>query len=137
MISPVIVAVDEGCDLGFEIARQEVVLQQDSVLERLVPALDLALGLRVARRAAGVIDVAILQPVGQLAGDVARPIVGKQPWPLPHRRAIAARRHERQVQRVGDVLGLHGGAQLPGDDVTGEVVEDGGQVKPAQPMTFR
>lgn len=90
VVSPMIITVDEGCDLGFEIARQEVVLQQDAVLERLVPALDLALGLRVARRAAGVIDVAILQPVGQLAGDVTRPIVGKQARPLSHGRPIAA-----------------------------------------------
>lgn len=27
---------------------------------------------------------------------------------------------------VPEVLGLHRGAQLPGDDVAGEVVEDGG-----------
>ena len=67
MIAPMIIALDEGCDLGFEIARQEVVLQEDAVLQGLVPALDLALGLRMARRAAGVIDVSILKPVGQLA----------------------------------------------------------------------
>jgi transposase-like protein len=36
------------------------VLQKDAVLQGLVPALDLALRLRMARRAAGVIDVAIL-----------------------------------------------------------------------------
>ncbi len=47
VIAHVVVALDEGLDLGFEIARQEVVLQQDAVLQRLVPALDLALGLRV------------------------------------------------------------------------------------------
>ena len=29
--------------------------------------------------------------------------------------------------RVGDVLGLHGGAELPGDDEAGEVVEHGGE----------
>ena len=44
---------------------------------------------------------------------------------------IAARCGKRQVQRVGDVLGLHGRAQLPGDDVAGEVVEDGRQIEPA------
>ena len=65
MIAAMIVALDEGSDLGFEIAREEVVLQQDAVLQRLVPALDLALGLRMARRTAGVIDGPILQPVGQ------------------------------------------------------------------------
>ena len=59
VVAPMIVVVDDGGDLGFEITRQEVVLQQDAVLQRLVPALDLALGLRMARRAAGVIDVSI------------------------------------------------------------------------------
>ena len=29
-------------------------------------------------------------------------------------------------ERGGDVLGLHRGAQLPGDDVAGEVVKKGG-----------
>ena len=49
MIARVVVALDEGLDLGFEIAWQEVVLQQDAVLERLVPAFDLALGLGMVR----------------------------------------------------------------------------------------
>ena len=63
VIAAMIVALDEGRDLGLEIAREEVVLQQDAVLQRLVPALDLALGLRMARRTAGVIDIPILKPV--------------------------------------------------------------------------
>ena len=45
VVAQVIVVGDEGADLGLEIARQVVVLEQDAVLERLVPALDLALGL--------------------------------------------------------------------------------------------
>ena len=47
VIASMVVALDEGRDLAFEIAGQVVVLKQDSVLERLMPALDLALGLRV------------------------------------------------------------------------------------------
>ena len=45
VVAQVVVVLDEGVDLGLEIAGQIVVLQQDAVLERLVPALDLALGL--------------------------------------------------------------------------------------------
>jgi hypothetical protein len=45
VIGLMVVALDEGCDLGFEIAGEEVVLQQDAVLEGLMPTLDLALGL--------------------------------------------------------------------------------------------
>src|SRR6516162_6665660 len=45
VVSQVVVVGDEGADLGLEIAGQIVVLQQDAVHERLVPTLDLALGL--------------------------------------------------------------------------------------------
>jgi hypothetical protein len=47
----------EGGDLAFEIAGQVVVLKQDGVLERLMPALDLALGLRVIRGAADMLHL--------------------------------------------------------------------------------
>jgi hypothetical protein len=36
----VIVVGDEGVELGLEFARQVIVLKQDAVLERLMPALD-------------------------------------------------------------------------------------------------
>jgi hypothetical protein len=42
VIAGMVVARDEGGDLAFEIAGQVVVLKQDAVLERLMPALDLA-----------------------------------------------------------------------------------------------
>ena len=47
MIALVVVVFDEAPDLRFEIARQVIVLQQYPVLERLMPTLDLALGLGV------------------------------------------------------------------------------------------
>ncbi len=50
VIAQMIVMLHEGIDLGFEIAGQVVVFQQDAVLERLVPALDLALGHGMLRR---------------------------------------------------------------------------------------
>ena len=52
MIAGMVVTRHEGRDLAFEIAGQVVVLKQDVVLERLMPALDLALGLRVVGGAA-------------------------------------------------------------------------------------
>ena len=45
LIATMVVALDEGGYLPFEIIRQEVVLEQDAVLQRLMPALDFALGL--------------------------------------------------------------------------------------------
>jgi hypothetical protein len=45
VVALVVVMLDEGLDLLLEIAGQEVVLQQHTVFERLMPAFDLALGL--------------------------------------------------------------------------------------------
>src|SRR5271169_7097670 len=69
MVSPVIVVGDEVADPRFEVARQIVILQQDAVLQRLMPALDLALGLGMERRATDMIDVLILEPLRQITGN--------------------------------------------------------------------
>ena len=52
MVSRMVIVSHEGCDLAFEIAGQVVVLEQDAVLKRLMPALDFALGLRMVGRSA-------------------------------------------------------------------------------------
>lgn len=52
VISLMIVMIDEGFNLGFEIARQDLVLQQDPVLQGLMPSFDFALGLRMIWRTA-------------------------------------------------------------------------------------
>ncbi len=44
MIPLVIVVIDEGFDLRFEITWRDVIFQQDEVLQGLMAALDLALG---------------------------------------------------------------------------------------------
>ena len=49
VIALVIVVPNEGGDLCFKVTGQEVVLQQDAVLEGLMPTLDLALGLWMIR----------------------------------------------------------------------------------------
>ena len=70
VIAGMVVVRHEGRDLAFEIAGQVVVLKQDAVLERLMPALDLALGLRVIGRSADMLDVLLVQPIGEIARDV-------------------------------------------------------------------
>ena len=55
MVAAMIVVLDEGRDLAFEIAGQVVVFQQDAVLQGLMPAFDLALCLRMAGRTADVL----------------------------------------------------------------------------------
>ena len=70
MIAGMVVVRHEGGDLAFEIAGQVVVLKQDAVLERLMPALDFALGLRMEGRSADMLDVLLVQPISQIARDI-------------------------------------------------------------------
>ena len=77
VVAPVVVVLDEGAELGFEITGQIIVLQQDPVLEGLVPALDLALGLGMGRCATDMLHALIIEPFGQVAGDIAGSVVGQ------------------------------------------------------------
>ena len=70
MVALVIVVIDEGCDLGFEIAGQEIVFQPDAVLQGLMPMLDLARGLRMISRTALVFHPFVPQPFSEVARDV-------------------------------------------------------------------
>jgi hypothetical protein len=70
VIADMVVVLDEGGDLAFEIAGQVVVLKQDAILERLMPALDLALGLWVIRGAADVLHFLLIQPLREIRRDV-------------------------------------------------------------------
>ena len=70
VIAGMVVMSHEGGDLTFEIAGQVIVLEQDAVLERLMPALDLALGLRVIRGAADVLYFLPVQPRRKILCDI-------------------------------------------------------------------
>lgn len=71
VVSLMVAMLDEGLDLLIEIAGQEVVFQEDTVLQGLVPSLDLALGLRMARGTAYMVHAVGLDVVCQFSGDVA------------------------------------------------------------------
>jgi len=70
VISQVVVVGDEVADLGLKITGQIVILEQNAVLESLVPALDLALGLRVIWCAADVLHLSVVEPFGEVSGEV-------------------------------------------------------------------
>jgi len=59
MVAAVVVMIDEAGNLPLEITWQEVVFEQDAVLQRLVPSLDLTLGLGMAGRSAGVVHALV------------------------------------------------------------------------------
>ena len=80
VIAPVVVMIDKGVDLLSEITRQIVVFQQDTVLEGLMPSLDLTLRLRVIWSAADMVHLLIFEPIGQLARYVACAVVRQQTW---------------------------------------------------------
>ena len=42
VVAVMVIVLHEGVDLSFELTRKVIVLEQDAVLERLMPALDLA-----------------------------------------------------------------------------------------------
>src|SRR5450759_3921957 len=54
VIAPMIVVIDEPANAGLKITWQVVVFQEDAILERLMPAFDLTLCLRMVGRAANV-----------------------------------------------------------------------------------
>lgn len=44
--------------------------------------------------------------------------------------AAATRRFQREVERVGHIFGFHRGAELPRDNITAVIIQDGAEVKP-------
>ena len=107
MVSLMIVVIDEQLDLLFEITRQEVVFQQYAVLQGLVPTFDLALRLRMIRRATNVAHLIVLDPISKFAGDVTQSIVREQAWLMNDIDLITARCLQSQLQRFGQVTACH------------------------------
>src|ERR1700735_2954171 len=108
VISGVIISLDESGDLPFEISRQIVMLQQDAVLERLMPALDLALRLGWVRAPA---EVSLVFPPQATWRD-RRPRMTsrcqREAAAGERRSSDRGRLRQRHVQRRGDVLRCHG-----------------------------
>ena len=90
MIGPVVVMLDEGADLGLQVAGQEVIFQEDAVFKALMPALDLALGLGMHGGTPDMAHPLGLDIVRQLPRDVAGAIVAKQPRFVAHMGLIAS-----------------------------------------------
>ena len=71
MISLVIIIGDEGIDLVFKIAWKEVIFEQNTILQGLMPAFDLSLRLWMAGSAVNVFNLLFIQPFCEIAGDIA------------------------------------------------------------------
>ena len=75
VIATMVIVLDESANFCIQIAGKIIVIQQDAVLERLMPAFDLALRLRMQRRAAHMFDVTLTEPFREIARDVGWAIV--------------------------------------------------------------
>jgi hypothetical protein len=76
-----------------------------------MPALDLALGLRMIRRSADMLDVLLVQPIGKIARDLRRAVVRQEPWPVNHVHLIEPGRRQRPIE-------CGGGAHKPSPSVS-------------------
>ena len=97
--------------------------QQYSVLQRLVPALDLALSLRVVRCATNMAHALIAKPLSKLVGDVTRAIVREQSRFLYNLSLVATECLKGELQGLCNIITGHAGAQLPSNHVAGEVIQ--------------
>ena len=70
VLAGAVVMGHEGGDLSLQLARQIIVVEQDPVLECLMPALDFALGLRMIGGAANMRHALVSERVGELLADV-------------------------------------------------------------------
>ena len=100
VVTVVVVVIDKGTDLLYQVTRQLVVFQQDAVLHCLMPPLDFALGLRMVRRTPNVIHAFAIEIFGQVDRHVGRTVIAEQSWFVRDRCAVAARSIQRQFQRV-------------------------------------
>src|SRR3954449_6691362 len=81
-----VVVIDEPTHLSFEVAGQIVVFEQDAVFERLMPTLDLALGLRMAGRATHVPHIVLAAKPIQHDADflLGRILLARRPANVSH-----------------------------------------------------
>ena len=70
VVAYMVVVTDEVSNLHLKVTGQVVDLEQDAVLEGLMPTLDLALGLGMHGSATRVIHAFVAQPRSQFARDV-------------------------------------------------------------------
>ena len=66
VVSAMVVMLDECRNLSLEVLLEEVVFKEDAVLQRLVPAFNLALRLRMARSTVDLVDLVFLQPFAEI-----------------------------------------------------------------------
>ena len=143
VVTAMVVVIDKGVDLLGEVTGQEIVLQEDTVFERLVPALvfatidpldqslnaSTALGLWMVRGSARVGEAFFGKPVGKLFRYIRRPIVGENTRPVSDFDLVEPRSLQGEVQGFLRLDGSHICTELPADNVAREIIKNGREVE--------
>ena len=90
VVAVVVIVVDESADLAFKVSGQIIVFQKHAVFQRLMPTLDLALGLRMIGGSTDMLHPVVFEPFREITRDVRRAIVAKQSRLVNDVGAIAA-----------------------------------------------
>ena len=114
MIAAMVVVGHEALDLVFQITRQIVVLQEDAVLQGLMPTVQSCLESSGGTEHRGREPGHDVSSISRDRPRRMRTVVGQPPPPMDDLGFAAPRSIERHLECGGDALGLHGGAQLPG-----------------------
>lgn len=118
-----VVLRDEGGDLAPRIVERRRDLRANGGdFERLIPAFQLAVRLRIVGRRAHVGHAGHPDEVAKVALYTLRPVVGN------HARARVGKPFARALQDCGDVLGGHRRAEFPVHEIPQPAVENGGQI---------
>ena len=75
--------------------------------ERLMPALDFALRLGMAGRTPDMGHAPSLEPLGQIACNIGRAVVGEQTRPLHDLHLIEPRSYQSPIERLAGCIVLH------------------------------
>ena len=76
-------------------------------------------------------DLLAIQPLREIRRDVRPAVIRQQARSVNDGHLIEAGGRQRQIERCGDVVRLHGRTELPGDNEAREVVEHGVEIVPA------
>lgn len=90
VVAFVVVIVDEGDNLPFQVPGQEVMLEQDAVLHGLMSSFDLALGLWVVRGATHMLHALFFDAIRQVASNIRHTVVAEQSGLGDHSCGVAA-----------------------------------------------
>ena len=129
VVSLMAVVIDEG----FEVTLQEIIFQQDTVFQRVMPSLDFALGLQMIGRTTRVLHAFVVQPFRQFARDITGAVIAKPARLMGDMYLIVAKCLQREVSRGRHIFSPHVDALLPGNDVAAVIVEDRAEIEPPPP----